>query len=334
MGVRSILREFALRYPTAGRLIAATRPFRRRINDVALRCTFAFSVIDPVGRVKRNPKDLRAWGALARRQGVTSQKIHAHRLYQWLTAAELADKAGPALAGLSDQLRNANDAGVITSAIEEMVRWKTIIQCREGHAGGGYYAAAEPVMEAQWNKVIWPIIQDCDFTNTLELAPGHGRNTELLRRYARVIHLVDVNQSCLDACHKRFGEEREGCRFFYHLTDGNHLAMIPSQAISFGYSWDSMVHFDKLVMHDYLREFARVLSRGGRAFLHHSNYGAHKPDSDWATNYGTRSDMSADLFRSYAEDVGLKVVFQRLSGISDGWGMDDLDCLSVIERPS
>jgi hypothetical protein len=43
--------------------------------------------------------------------------------------------------------------------------------------------------------------------------------------------------------------------------------------------------------------------------------------------------MSAELFRDYAGAAGLAVPFQRLSGTADGWGIDDLDCLSLIERP-
>jgi hypothetical protein len=94
-----------------------------------------------------------------------------------------------------------------------------------------------------------------------------------------------------------------------------------------------MVYFDKVVVRDYLIEFSRVLRPGGRAFLHHSNYGAFKPNSDWPTNYGTRSNMSAELLRQYADEAGLHVRSQRLSGTADGWGMDDIDCLSMVEKP-
>jgi hypothetical protein len=110
--------------------------------------------------------------------------------------------------------------------------------------------------------------------------------------------------------------------------------MLPEGCITFGYSWDSMVHFDKLVVRDYVFEFARVMARGATAFLHHSNYGALKSDSNWASNYGTRSDMSAKLMLDYAARAGLVLAFQRLSGRADGWGADDLDCLSLLKKPS
>jgi hypothetical protein len=42
--------------------------------------------------------------------------------------------------------------------------------------------------------------------------------------------------------------------------------------------------------------------------------------------------MTAELMREYAQDAGLTVKFQRLSGTADGWGIDDLDCLSLLAK--
>jgi hypothetical protein len=56
--------------------------------------------------------------------------------------------------------------------------------------------------------------------------------------------------------------------------------MIASDSITLVYTWDSMVHFDKLIVQDYLAEIKRVLKAGSSAFLHHSNYGEKSPDSD------------------------------------------------------
>jgi SAM-dependent methyltransferase len=303
-------------------------------------------LIEPGGtalaRVKRNSGDLWAWVALA--QGVGGRAkvladVHGlHRSnirFSLRNGADILEKASPTLCRLTSTLHGDKDSETIISAIEEIVRWKTISQCRNASRwDDGYFSEVESNMAWQWSDIIWPIIKDADFASVLELAPGYGRNTELLRRHAKTIHLVDVNQSCLDACRARFGSDRDGCVFHYHLTDGNHFQMIPDASITFGYSWDSMVHFNKLVVRDYLFEFARVLKPGCRAFLHHSNYGAFKPNSDWVTNYGARSDVSASIFNCYAEEAGLAVRFQRLSGVKDGWGVDDLDCLSIIERPA
>lgn len=187
-------------------------------------------------------------------------------------------------------------------------------------------------MSMQWENVIWPIIKDENLERTIDLACGHGRNTNFLRKYASSIDLVDVNRTCIDACRARFGARQDGCSFRYHLTGGDGLPSIPDESVTFVYSWDSMVHFDKIVVRDYVKEIRRVLAPSGSAFLHHSNFGSFAPNSDWAKNHGNRSDMTADLMREFAAEAGLSVKFQRLSGKADGWGMDDLDCLSLLQR--
>lgn len=110
------------------------------------------------------------------------------------------------------------------------------------------------------------------------------------------------------------------------------MKMIESDTITLVYSWDSMVHFDKLIVKDYIFEISRVLKNGGIAFLHHSNYGEFAPDSDWAKNAGTRSDMSAQLMRDYAGNAALEVVDQKLQGQAEGWGQDELDCVSILRK--
>lgn len=222
----------------------------------------------------------------------------------------------------------------IGAVIDELVRWKTIIQCAHSHdVSKGYFIDSEASIDFQWNQLIHPILKGLDFSVVLDLACGHGRNSEYLRKLTKELHLVDVNQSCLDACRERFGETIEGTRVHYHLTDGNHLHFIADQSISLVYTWDSMVHFDKLVVKDYVQEIGRVLRPGGAAFLHHSNFGAVAPDTDWAHNHGTRSDMSAELMHKFARTARLKVVRQDLQGRKEGWGCDDLDCVSLLRKP-
>jgi SAM-dependent methyltransferase len=288
--------------------------------------------------VKSDPRNPQAWIALARKKfdslsPQTQILMNRHDLVPHSgTIAFFQDyiekEGGPKLQTLS---ANPTPAA-IADAIDEIIRWVTVAQCAHAHRTGLYFAHAEEYMATQWERTIWPIIKDEDFTSTLELACGHGRNTEFLRRYAKSIDLVDVNQTCIEACQQRFGSNRDDCVFRYHVTTGNSLP-VPSSSISFVYSWDSMVHFDKLVVRDYVHEVFRVLRSGGSAFLHHSNYGTIAPDSSWTKNHGNRSDMTAQLMRQYAQEAGLKIKFQRLSGMADGWGIDDLDCLTLLEKP-
>lgn len=292
-----------------------------------------------VSSVQSTPRDPRAWIKLSREKfdqlpAQTKVLLDRHELHPDSgTVAVFKDyietEGGPAL----ERLAVDPNPAAIAQAINEIIRWLTVAQCAHAHQEGLYYAHAEPHMARQWERTIWPIIKDEDFTSTLELACGHGRNTEFLRRFAKSIDLIDVNQNCINACRERFGWQQDGCTFRYHVTSGNRLP-VDSSSISFGYSWDSMVHFDKLVVRDYVFEFARVLKPSASAFLHHSNYGTVAPDSSWTKNHGNRSDMTAELMREYVKEAGLAIKFQRLSGRADGWGLDDLDCLTLLYKPA
>ena len=225
-----------------------------------------------------------------------------------------------------------NYSKITEKVIFEVIKLKAIYQCRDAHTEGGYYAAAEESMDWQWDRLIYPVIKEFDFTKVLELAPGHGRNTNKLRKLSKEITLVDVNKTCIDACKARFGTQMEGCQFHYAVNNGSQLKMIPDKSISTIYSFDSMVHFDKTIVREYLHEFKRILAPNGKGFLHHSNYGSIAPNSDWAKNPGNRSDMSAKLFRTYTEEAGLSVISQKLHGLAEGRGIEGLDCVSVIHQ--
>ena len=53
-----------------------------------------------------------------------------------------------------------------------------------------YYERAEPHIDEQWNTFIWPLISDADFTTTIDLATGAGRNAKKLIPLAQKIYLA------------------------------------------------------------------------------------------------------------------------------------------------
>lgn len=189
---------------------------------------------------------------------------------------------------------------------------RTVAQCKLAHQSDQYFDMAEPFIQIQWDWCIWPAIKDADFRRVLELAPGYGRNTAKLLNHAHEIHLVDVNQSCIDRCRQRFAAYTGPCKLFYHVNDGKSLSDLPANHFTFVYSWDSMVHFDRIVIRQYVHEFARVMAAGATGFVHHSNYGTVSSSSDWQSHPHWRSNMTADLFRTYAAEAKLQVISQRL----------------------
>jgi len=255
---------------------------------------------------------------------------HGHAVNYY--AKEIGTAASEDFKRLAEDLSAESSPDVASRAIELIIRKKSAFQCRDAHTEGGYYAGAEPAMDWQWNSLILPYIDNADFTSVLELAPGHGRNSEKLSQRAEEIHLVDVNQTCIDACRHRFGEMHNQCRFHYYVTNGDSLPFIGDETITFVYSFDSMVHFDKTIVRAYLLEFCRVMKPGATGFLHHSNYGTVKPNSDWAQNPGNRSDVSASIFANYCAELGLEVIDQRLHGLAEGRGIEGLDCVTLIRK--
>jgi SAM-dependent methyltransferase len=185
-----------------------------------------------------------------------------------------------------------------------------------------YFAHAEPFMAGQWANIIFPFIEGCDFTDCLDLAAGHGRNSEFLLKYCKTLVITDYHADNVEVCRKRF-QTRDNISYF--TCNGFDLQPQPDASITLIYSFDAMVHFDSDVVRSYLRDFRRVLKPGGRAFLHHSNYtGGH----EWTSNPSARNFMSKELFAHYAIKEDLKVIKQKTLN----WQLPDHDCLSLVER--
>lgn len=188
-----------------------------------------------------------------------------------------------------------------------------------------YYADAERYMAQHWEKLIYPVIKQADFSHVLELASGHGRNSEYLLQYADRLTLVDVLQDNIERCRKRFAGRDE--KIHYIVNNGSSLVDVASSSISLVYCYDSMVHFHSDVVRSYLSEFKRILKPGGHAFLHHSNSTANPGGLVVQRHIQGRNFMSASMFAHYCILEGLEVVSQQ---IIDWGGSKELDCLSYL----
>ncbi|MCK8504070.1 class I SAM-dependent methyltransferase [Myxococcus fulvus] len=191
-----------------------------------------------------------------------------------------------------------------------------------------YYDEVEAFMPEAWKNLIWPVISACDFTSTMDLAAGHGRNTEFLLPLSERVHVVDINPENIDFCRRRFAGRDSKISFV--VNDGSSLAALRSGSLTLAYCFDAMVHFDSDVVRAYLREFFRVLAPDAHAFIHHSNYTAN-PCGRWMDNPGIRNFMSQELFAHYAQKEGLSVVSQQ---VIDWGGSPKLDCLSLLRKPN
>lgn len=176
------------------------------------------------------------------------------------------------------------------------------------------------------NSDFYKMFQKLNTRNVIELGCGRGRHVPKIVNKADTVTLVDILQKNIDFCKKRFGDNG---KIKYYKNTGFDLKELESNNYTSLYSYDAMVHFELMDIYSYLIDIFRVLSVGGRALLHHSNYHA-----DYKAGFGNapqgRSFMSKECFAYLAYRVGFVILEQKVID----WGKDEnLDCITLIEKP-
>jgi SAM-dependent methyltransferase len=189
------------------------------------------------------------------------------------------------------------------------------------HDGFGYqwgrgYRQSVPDLAAFTDEHFKPWTDGRRDLTILELAPGGGRFTAELIRYARRMCLVDLNEVALELCRERF--QYYPTEIQYVLGDGKSLEGVPEGPYDMVACFDSMVHMRPEIIESYVGEFAGLMAPGGIAWLDHSGKGEREQ--------GHRTPMTDALMREFAESAGLEVVSQRMR---NPW-----DCISVLRRPA
>lgn len=149
----------------------------------------------------------------------------------------------------------------------------------------------------------------------LEIAPGGGRFTAEIIRYARELVLVDLNEAAIDVCRERF-------RYYptpitYVTNDGASLGVVQDSDFDVLVCYDSMVHMHPDIVQSYVSDLPTLLISGGFAWLDHSGRGQREA--------GHRTAMTRELMSDFAEEAGLIVESQPYR--------NDWDCISVLRKP-
>lgn len=191
-----------------------------------------------------------------------------------------------------------------------------------------YYSGAEGWVQALWDpaREFRPLFDRLDTSKIVELACGHGRNSWQMRDWGNEITLVDVVPDNIDVCRERF-KDRSDVSFV--TNTGTEYTGLPDSSYTAIFCYDAMVHFDHLVVFAYLLDSARILTEGGKALFHHSNF-AYNPGGDYRTNPSWRNYMPPGLFADYVAKAGLVVEEQKL--ISWG-GVFGIDALTLVRKP-
>jgi len=166
----------------------------------------------------------------------------------------------------------------------------------------------------------------------LEIAPGYGRVTAFLLEHCERYTGVDITPRCVEACRERFAGRADAS---FVLNDGSSLEAVADGSVDVAISWDSLVHADPGVLEAYAHALARKLVPGGRAFLHHSNLGAHADPRTGRVSvenpHWRDERMSAERMRAFCAQAGLALDGQQIVQ----WGSTvDNDCFSWLRRPA
>ena len=188
-----------------------------------------------------------------------------------------------------------------------------------------FFQPAERAMEAQWEMVkrfLTP--HPIDYTSTMELSCGRGRNSERLAALSDSIVLVDVNPENITFCKNRFADKP----WRFVINNGFDLQAISDGSITFAYCFEAAVHFDLEIILSYIKEFRRILCPGGFGFVHHSNV-TENPGADFRAHPHWRNFMSKEIFAHLCIHNGLNIVDQYIFD-QGGHGSD---CFSLFEKP-
>jgi len=217
--------------------------------------------------------------------------------------------------------------------MEEENMMSNIKMCSEKNEWVIYYELASKDIDRQWETLILPKLkkEDIDFRIVMDLACGAGRNSMKLLPLCQKIYCVDLNKYALDLCKENLIKNQQNYnKITFIQNNGYDISSIPDDSLTFIYQFDSGVHMSKEVIRMYIKEFSRILSKNGKGFFHHSNYGNKEgvDKSNFKLNPHWRTDMTKELFKQYCEEFGLVCFRQDLID----WEYKDLDCFSFFQK--
>jgi SAM-dependent methyltransferase len=168
----------------------------------------------------------------------------------------------------------------------------------------------EWTLSPEWKASVVRTFLDPLFVDTpviLEIGPGAGRWTEyLLARCDRLIG-VDISETSVSECRRRF---REHANASFEVGNGKDLSSVTSDSIDGIWSFDVFVHINKHQFESYISELARVLKAGGAGLIQHGSAGG-------ATG-GWRSDVKTSDVCEYLQSSGFVVERQVQSWDDEG----------------
>ncbi len=199
--------------------------------------------------------------------------------------------------------------------------------------GGADFEYFEKADQAEWLKVFWgedskfiSLFKRLNLKTTLEIACGAARHSAKVIDQIEHLYLLDSSKGALDIARKNLSKYPDIT--YIHNAGGLGIpATVLNNSLTAVFSYDAMVHFEKEAVFSYIKDSYRVLSAGGAALFHHSNY-QKNPDRVFTNNPGWRNFMSQELFTSYATECGFEVIHSEVISFS----AEDSDCITLLRK--
>jgi SAM-dependent methyltransferase len=153
--------------------------------------------------------------------------------------------------------------------------------------------------------------------SVVEVGPGGGRWTQVLKSRCALVTVVDVSERALAICRERFGD---ASNIEYRLSDGRTIA-VPAASVDAFWSYDVFVHINPADARGYFAEMSRILKPGARAVVHHPDV---MNEADRQRRW--RSDLTGSMTLGFASAAGLRLISQTREYVNQG------DALSVFEK--
>ena len=234
------------------------------------------------------------------RLGLLSVRENGLRYMAYLGLSYLATSASHFAFGRADALRKKHSLPGVNSRSANKLIWEDW----DWSQGGDEWTPSADWKDAIVRRFIDPNFESSD--RVLEIGPGAGRWTEyLIPRVASLVG-IDISESCVVECRKKFATAANAT---FEVGSGRDLASIADRSVDKIWSFDVFVHINGAEFASYTREFARVLKPGGLGIIHHGSSGG--------TGGGWRSDVTTEQARGFFEQAGLTVESQVVEW-SDG----------------
>lgn len=201
-------------------------------------------------------KKLQIAGIMLRENGIVWSSLLG--LYYFSSA--VSQRAGAAM----DALRKKKGIpGMNSRALN-----KAIWEAWDWNAGGEEWTPSE-----EWKASVLRCILEKYVpagSSALEIGPGGGRWTEHLIPRAKDFLAVDISESCVELCQKKFASAANA-RFV--VGTGCDLAGVPDASVDALWSFDVFVHINREEVERYADEFRRVMRHGAVGIIHHGSVG-------------------------------------------------------------